>query len=66
MDFLVLRCGAMDSVHGTDGIRCAHSCGPDPAAAAWQRGATLDAAEALPVYVRDKVAFTTAEREQRA
>jgi len=36
------------------------------ARAAWQRGATLDAAEALPVYVRDKVAFTTAEREQRA
>lgn len=30
---------------------------------AWQRGARLDAAEALPVYVRDKVAQTTAERE---
>ncbi|WP_457422246.1 tRNA (adenosine(37)-N6)-threonylcarbamoyltransferase complex dimerization subunit type 1 TsaB [Roseateles sp. P5_E7] len=32
------------------------------ALAAWQRGDTLDAAEALPVYVRDKVALTTAER----
>lgn len=36
------------------------------ALAAWQRGQTRDAAEALPVYVRDKVALTTAEREQRA
>src|SRR5262249_37821003 len=33
------------------------------ALAAWQRGETRDAAEALPVYVRDKVALTTAERE---
>ena len=30
---------------------------------AWQAGELLDAAEALPVYVRDKVALTTAERE---
>lgn len=29
---------------------------------AWQSGALLDAAEALPLYVRDKVAQTTAER----
>ncbi len=29
---------------------------------AWQRGDTLDAALALPLYVRDKVAQTTAER----
>ncbi len=36
------------------------------ALAAWQRGETRDAAEALPVYVRDKVALTTAEREARA
>ncbi len=36
------------------------------ALAAWQRGETRDAAEALPVYIRDKVALTTAEREQRA
>ncbi|MBW8848936.1 MAG: tRNA (adenosine(37)-N6)-threonylcarbamoyltransferase complex dimerization subunit type 1 TsaB [Burkholderiales bacterium] len=36
------------------------------ALAAWQRGETQDAAEALPVYVRDKVALTTAEREQRS
>lgn len=34
------------------------------ALAAWQRGETRDAAEALPVYVRDKVALTTAERER--
>ena len=30
---------------------------------AWAEGRTLDAAEALPLYVRDKVAQTTAERE---
>ena len=36
------------------------------ALAAWQRGETRDAAEALPLYVRDKVALTTAEREARA
>jgi len=29
---------------------------------AWDAGALRDAAEAMPVYVRDKVAFTTAER----
>ena len=34
------------------------------AQAAWQRGEGRDAAEALPVYVRDKVALTTAEREE--
>lgn len=33
------------------------------ARAAWQRGETLDAALALPLYVRDKVAQTTAERQ---
>lgn len=32
------------------------------AAQAWACGAVLDAAEAMPVYVRDKVAQTTAER----
>jgi tRNA threonylcarbamoyladenosine biosynthesis protein TsaB len=36
------------------------------ALAGWTRGDTRDAAEALPVYVRDKVALTTAEREQKA
>jgi len=36
------------------------------ALAAWQRGETRDATEALPVYVRDKVALTTAEREQKS
>ena len=30
--------------------------------AAWARGEVLDGAEALPAYVRDKVALTTAER----
>jgi tRNA threonylcarbamoyladenosine biosynthesis protein TsaB len=33
------------------------------ARAAWQAGDGLDAADALPLYVRDKVALTTAERE---
>ena len=32
------------------------------AALAWARGETLDAAQAMPVYVRDKVAQTTQER----
>ncbi len=36
------------------------------ALAAWVQGKRLDAAQAVPVYVRDQVAFTTAEREQRA
>lgn len=37
------------------------------ARAAWHHGARLDAAEALPLYLRDKVALTTAERSaQRA
>ncbi len=34
------------------------------ARAAWSRGERLDAAQAVPLYVRDKVALTTAEREQ--
>ena len=33
------------------------------ALAAWRDGAGVDAAEALPLYVRDKVAQTTRERE---
>ncbi len=33
------------------------------AAAAWQAGKTIDPATALPVYLRDKVAQTTAERQ---
>ena len=33
------------------------------ARAAWADGATIDAAEALPTYLRNKVALTTAERE---
>lgn len=36
------------------------------AEAAWREGAAIDAALALPVYLRDKVAQTTAEREAAA
>ena len=36
------------------------------ALAAWSRGDTLDAALALPLYVRDKVAQTTQERREAA
>ncbi len=32
---------------------------------AWQQGEAVDAALALPLYVRDKVAFTSNEREQQ-
>mgnify|MGYP003528605766 CR=1 FL=1 len=32
------------------------------ARAAWAQGAAIDAAQALPLYLRDKVALTTAER----
>jgi tRNA threonylcarbamoyladenosine biosynthesis protein TsaB len=36
------------------------------ARAAWQRGEAVDAAQALPLYLRDKVAQTTAERDAAA
>jgi len=36
------------------------------ACAAWRRGEATDAAQALPLYLRDKVAQTTAEREAAA
>lgn len=36
------------------------------ARAAWARGEACDPAQALPIYLRDKVALTTAERAQRA
>jgi tRNA threonylcarbamoyladenosine biosynthesis protein TsaB len=36
------------------------------ACAAWRRGEGMDAALALPLYLRDKVAFTTAERSAAA
>jgi len=36
------------------------------ACAAWQRGEAVDAALALPLYLRDKVALTTAERQAAA
>ena len=35
------------------------------AASAWQRGEAIDPALALPLYLRDKVALTTAERAAR-
>lgn len=38
----------------------------DLAQALWAAGAAIDAAQALPTYLRDKVAQTTAEREARA
>jgi tRNA threonylcarbamoyladenosine biosynthesis protein TsaB len=31
--------------------------------AAWRRGEAVDAALALPLYIRDKIALTTAERD---
>jgi tRNA threonylcarbamoyladenosine biosynthesis protein TsaB len=33
------------------------------ACAAWDQGEAIDAAQALPLYLRDKVALTTAERD---
>ena len=51
------------------GARCLDDVGADRAAAlarlarsAWARGEAVDAAQALPLYLRDKVALTTAER----
>jgi len=35
------------------------------AGSAWRAGEAIDAADALPLYLRDKVALTTAEREAR-
>ncbi len=35
------------------------------AEAAWRQGAAVDAADALPLYLRDKVALTSAERDKR-
>jgi tRNA threonylcarbamoyladenosine biosynthesis protein TsaB len=79
---LVAHWGTPAAVAGTALSAYADALGPVPRAwpqarsraaalaalamAAWQRSETRDAAEALPVYVRDKVALTTAERELRA
>jgi len=56
-----------DSLPWGDALRVGGEC--DRAAAllrlaeaAWQHGPQLDAADALPLYLRDKVALTTAER----
>lgn len=81
-DVLAAHWGTPAAVAGTALTEYAEALGPLPrvwpqarsrsqalgalALAAWQRGDTRDAAEALPVYVRDKVALTTAEREQKA
>ena len=50
-------------------VRCIEEQGTDRAAAlgrlaraAWLQGEAIDAAQALPLYLRDKVALTTAER----
>ncbi len=50
--------------------RCLDDSGIDRAAAlarlaraAWDQGEAIDAAQALPLYLRDKVALTTAERD---
>ena len=80
-DALAARWGEPAAVAGTALTAYAQALGPVPhawpqtrsraaalgalALAAWQRGEMRDAAEALPVYVRDKVAFTTAEREKK-
>jgi tRNA threonylcarbamoyladenosine biosynthesis protein TsaB len=56
-----------EAVSAIAGVTCPGAC-PDGAAlarlalAAWRRGERIDAALALPRYVRDKVAQTTAER----
>ena len=77
---LAARWGRPAAAAGTALTEYADALGPQPRAwpqarsraaalgalalAAWQRGEARDAAEAVPVYVRDKVALTTAEREQ--
>lgn len=64
--------GSSLKVHASDWAESALPRWPDAAPragallalaqAAWARGERLDAAQALPLYVRDKVAQTTAER----
>ncbi len=48
--------------HGAPALPAGHALA-ELAQRAWQQGDTLDAALALPLYVRDKVAQTTAERQ---
>jgi len=61
--------GAFADVLQTRGARCVPGAAPRAAAlmsvaqSVWLRDAAVDAALALPLYVRDKVAQTTAERE---
>jgi len=58
--------GNLDSL--ATGSWWAHRLRPDALSVArlawqaWDRGETVDPADALPLYVRDKVAYTTAER----
>lgn len=54
-----LQCGA--AIRFADARPAARAMLP-LAATLWQQGGALDAAQALPLYVRDKVAQTTAER----
>ncbi len=64
-DALVAFAGRLD----TGDAACAPAARPSGVAlialaqAAWQDGAAVDAALALPLYVRDRVALTTVERE---
>jgi len=68
--------GSSLSAHATAWAACGRARWPDAgpragallslARAAWARGEAVDAAQALPLYVRDKVAQTTAERAAAA
>ena len=53
------RAGRVDAPSGTGRARAL----VDLALMHWEDGELLDAADALPLYLRDKVALTTAERE---
>jgi tRNA threonylcarbamoyladenosine biosynthesis protein TsaB len=55
--------GAWDVVAGA-ALRPSAAAVAQLALSAWQRGAGLAPEQAAPVYVRDKVAYTTREREQ--
>ena len=58
MNGLVERVVHRDAADAIDVVRLG--------AVAWHEGRLIDAADAAPVYVRDHVAFTTAERASRA
>ncbi len=56
-----LACGAARRLDAVDTDRAASLA--RLARAAWSHGEAIDAAQALPLYLRDKVALTTAERD---